>query len=466
MMHLLTAAALLLCSFASHAAATDPMMDGMFNGLMANYTPAGVYQTQSMGVIAGPSYYARSKIVNIQPFTVTPPSIYGAKGAGACSGINMFTGAFSFISSEQLVNMMRAIAANAVPYAFNIALSALCKDCQAMMAWLQQKAQEINGLQKNSCEAVKWIDKQIGYSAGMENFAKTIGVDKGLFTDFLEGQKAAGSASAQVANSFPAETDKYISNVAWQVIKKSSLPVSFNTTGLATTTSNELVQAFTGTIIKRLEPTNRPPSEQSNVVTREPPTLTMTQFLEGDTANMLVCDELEKCLYPVVSTRVIYGFRAYVRDVLFGSGVNGDNGVVGKLPSKVNSYTPREMAFIGVAPGYIVAQLKSLSVVPAVATAYANSVSDYIASEMAHHFVTEMIKAVRVAAAQERDDTSIHAWIDDLAIIEAQITAEATRQAASMQGTERHMQVADHLRANIARAGLRPTHISSFQPPP
>ena len=69
-----------------------------------------------------------------------------------CGGIDLFAGSFSFISAEQFQNLLRAIAANAAGYAFEVALGAMCKECLETMETLQKKIQALNQGFANSCQ--------------------------------------------------------------------------------------------------------------------------------------------------------------------------------------------------------------------------------------------------------------------------------------------------------------------------
>ena len=90
----------------SHADIQDEL-DSFF-GEMSNATSPGVFETQRRGVFSGGRYTTKSKIFDENLISFAPPS-----WKGGCGGIDMFNGSFSFVSAEQIVQLLRQVAANA-----------------------------------------------------------------------------------------------------------------------------------------------------------------------------------------------------------------------------------------------------------------------------------------------------------------------------------------------------------------
>src|SRR3989344_8831870 len=86
-------------------------LDGKF-GDMTNYTSPGTYETQRRGVISGGSFVNRSRIMQENLIGFVPPS-----ASASCAGVDLYGGSFSFINTDQLVQLLRSIAANARGYA-------------------------------------------------------------------------------------------------------------------------------------------------------------------------------------------------------------------------------------------------------------------------------------------------------------------------------------------------------------
>ncbi|EGR7987539.1 conjugal transfer protein TraH, partial [Vibrio vulnificus] len=87
------------------------------SGYNANVSNPSAYQGQSANYYTGGSLFVRTPIVDAQLVSVTVPSI-----STGCSGIDMFMGGFSHVSSDQLVKVGKAIIHNAPPFIVNLAL--------------------------------------------------------------------------------------------------------------------------------------------------------------------------------------------------------------------------------------------------------------------------------------------------------------------------------------------------------
>jgi len=94
---------------------------------------------------------------SIRPFHIEMPHI-----ASGCGGVDIGFGGFSFLNIDQLVAKLQKIASAAPAFAFNMALSALCKDCQAIMDQLNAIADAINSLNFDACKSAVGWGKSIG----------------------------------------------------------------------------------------------------------------------------------------------------------------------------------------------------------------------------------------------------------------------------------------------------------------
>ena len=103
-------------SVSTNANGLQSEMDNLFQG-MSNATLPGVYESQRRGVIAGGRVTAKTKIIDENLVSFAPPS-----WKAGCGGVDMFGGSLSFVNADQIVQLMRAVAANAKGYAFQLAL--------------------------------------------------------------------------------------------------------------------------------------------------------------------------------------------------------------------------------------------------------------------------------------------------------------------------------------------------------
>ena len=87
-------------------------------------------------------------MINVSPVNIQLPGV-----KAGCGGIDLFTGAFSFINTDQFVALAKSIASNSIGYAFQLALSTLSPMIADTTARLQKTIDEVNRFNINSCEA-------------------------------------------------------------------------------------------------------------------------------------------------------------------------------------------------------------------------------------------------------------------------------------------------------------------------
>ena len=104
---------------------------------------------------------------NTSLFTIQPPQF-----SMGCSGIDAMWGGFSMISGAQLEKILQNIISIAIPFAFNMALGVLCKQCEAIMNQIEAIANKLNGLNFNSCRTAQ---AAAGALSGMLNSAMSSG---------------------------------------------------------------------------------------------------------------------------------------------------------------------------------------------------------------------------------------------------------------------------------------------------
>lgn len=128
-------------------------MQQMFNNnAITNSTPAGAYHGQTQNVYSGGSFSVRVPQKNYQMFSFSPPSI-----SGGCGGIDAFAGSFSFIGSQQLVNVLQNIGSVALSQAFFMAIDAMSPMVGVNLKQLMDKLQKATNQQINSCQMGKQL---------------------------------------------------------------------------------------------------------------------------------------------------------------------------------------------------------------------------------------------------------------------------------------------------------------------
>lgn len=123
------------------AAGVQDQLDNMFLE-MENYTAPGSYETQRKSAYFGGRYTYKTTVFDENLVSMRLPS-----ARGSCGGIDIFGGSFSFINSDQIVQLLRQVASNAQGYAFQLAMDNMCPDC---MKWLNELQTKM-GLSMKTC---------------------------------------------------------------------------------------------------------------------------------------------------------------------------------------------------------------------------------------------------------------------------------------------------------------------------
>lgn len=128
------------------------IMGDLNSMFMSNSTAAGTMKTKDrVGIFAG-SVSMRAPIKSVTIIAFDAPRL----NAG-CGGVDLFGGSFSFINSQQLVQIFRQVAANAAGLAFKAAIKAISPSLDALMTEFQALMQNLNNLAKNSCQMAHMI---------------------------------------------------------------------------------------------------------------------------------------------------------------------------------------------------------------------------------------------------------------------------------------------------------------------
>ncbi|POC05548.1 conjugal transfer protein TraH [Vibrio vulnificus] len=193
------------------------------SGYNANVSNPSAYQGQSANYYTGGSLFVRTPIVDAQLVSVTVPSI-----SAGCSGIDMFMGGFSHVSSDQLVKVGKAIIHNAPPFIVNLALQTWAPQLKQNLDNLQAIADKYLNQSVNSCEAAQAAIGGLAAFAApatKKHVCATLGTQNNAFSDWVQAQHecgAGGKAAGQLANAKndPALKDitKTNHNVVWSAI--------------------------------------------------------------------------------------------------------------------------------------------------------------------------------------------------------------------------------------------------------
>lgn len=224
------------CLFATFAGASQTAttggLDNFMSDMYSNTTAPGMFQTQQRGVISGGSFVGRFGIKSINLVSFDPPRV-----SAGCGGINLFGGSFSFINAQELTQLLRAIAQNALGLLFQLGLNAISQPLSSLLTTWSAKLQEMNSLLKNSCEAARklfQIDKTGGAMLdAVKGSMGEIKTQTGGFKDYfsnvqknfsqgwnsLRGNSPDGEATSRADKAIQELPN--VGNVTWRAINAS-----------------------------------------------------------------------------------------------------------------------------------------------------------------------------------------------------------------------------------------------------
>ncbi|MFO1432913.1 MAG: conjugal transfer protein TraH [Candidatus Competibacteraceae bacterium] len=369
-------------------------MDRMFGDLVNVNQPAA-FMGQRRGVLSGGSVVVRSRVMNPNLISIVPPS-----WKGGCGGIDLFAGSFSFISADEFVQLLRAIAANAKGYAFELALNAFCPSCQQEMARLSNIVRELTENLGNSCEmAHRLVNAAVPDTWQEVANAKSglIAAQIGNVADYLEALRPHnGTTPAQnAAQGDPQKVAAEIQgNVVWRALQERQAAAWFRQGDVRLL---EALMSLTGTVI--VGPI--PPGQQEHEVIELDHLLSLQDLLAGSSQTRPVtlwsCGDdtgVDGCLHPVKLEIELKGMRARVEDLLLG-----DTGMLAKARFNLGKPSDPELAFLQTAPP-IVAMLRNLAVKDlGAAEVLAREAAPVIALELVVALVDELFRSVRLAVS-------------------------------------------------------------------
>jgi len=295
-----TAAAISMAGMVSADVGSDLRDFWERSGGGVNVTKPTAYQGQQAGYATMGSLYLRTRPRNSQLAGIQLPSV-----RAGCGGIDIFGGAFSFISEEELIALMEAIMQNAAGFAFELALESLSPAVQEIVAKLRDLIQQVNAANINSCEAGQLLTASLWpkMDGASQHVCQTIGGYTGRFADRVAARHGCGTggqhsstidrASGELKDQVPTDV-----NYAWRAIKKNNFLSS----------NPEIAEFFmtlTGTII-----TIGPEDDDASMTHRTIPPRALSPdsakaLVEGGTYKSLRCDERNECLNPTLQDRTI-----------------------------------------------------------------------------------------------------------------------------------------------------------------
>ncbi len=392
----------MLCGVVSSANADglQAQMDKLFDE-MRHTTPPGVYESQRRGVMAGGRFTTKTRIFDENLVSMIPPS-----WKAGCGGVDLFGGSLSFINTDQLVQLLRSIAANAKGYAFQLALDNVFPDGAKWIENFQKKVQALNQHLGNSCQLAQGVvnDMTSGFDLKFKTDASLKGTVGGLFEDFFSSRQETNGQSPpeKMREQKPDDYQKLIGNIVWKQLKKNQAQMWFQGGDDALL---EAIMSLTGTVIigDLVDDPAQANAKTTPLITLPGNKISLADLIEGGSLRVYSCaNDLENCLLAGTESGMrlveLKGIRSQISDVLLGT--SATPGVIFKYATNIGTLTDQEKAFAANLPEGIGTIVRNLSVLSKdAANIFAAESSGALALHMVYSFAEELLRATRIALA-------------------------------------------------------------------
>jgi conjugative transfer pilus assembly protein TraH len=337
------------------------VLTDMTNLIMSNSSSPSTLATKDRVGVFGGSYELRAPVTSVNLVSFDPP-----RADAGCGGIDLYAGSFSFINSQQLVQVFRAVAQNSIGLAFKAAIMYISPGLDKLITEFQTVMQDMNKLAKNSCQLAHLIVDPSERALGMQVNAdgSIASADTGLFSDqfsTLTGYLSSADSYLKKAGA----TNPSVGNLPYKAIMNSGVAASLGLPGLGNadgsadnpsdpnTLNNRVLISFMGYEVTGLPCSHQNQAGTSDSTTAGPnatlttvactgaPTLTLQDLVEGGGAGSWNPNTpllLYQCLNPngtdtgapgavdpqiCTSMQTVNynypGIRAYVNIMLYGN---------------------------------------------------------------------------------------------------------------------------------------------------
>jgi conjugative transfer pilus assembly protein TraH len=339
---------------------------------------------------------------------------------GGCGGIDLWTGGFSYIKADQMIDMLRNIGSSAASYAFMLAVQTVSPQIYNIMNELNALATHINQTNINSCEvaatALGGVWPKSDQSS--KHLCQAMGTNLGAFSDWSAARQGCGAKGDRERvfrekGSDPRYKDMLVGefNLAWKAIQTNSFLSSDK--ALA-----ELFMTLVGSIIVSKNGEGYTVQLLSSHADRDD---VLGGLLNGGDTPLYSCGSDVNCLSPIVSRVSLPEASALLRKT---------QNILEVLVQKIYDDTPltkEEQDFLNSTrlPVY-----KMLNVITAYRKGYApldiHQYAELIALDILFKYVMEVIDIVHDSVAQLKsvqvDDTHVERFLGQLRQARERIT--------------------------------------------
>ena len=196
------------------------------SGTMSNVTNSAIVQEQSAGHLIGGSIVIKSPAE--PPLQLVAAQAPSCKMGGLPCGaqFELLGGSLSVVNGAKLMEHLKALPQSAATYAAMMAIKSFCPQCQDLLEWLDAKADWLNKLSFDKCEAVQGLVDPVLAKVEAESqvLRQSASVLEGTKKDMAqiqqESKKARGDPSKESAELKDQLSQDY--NLVWKALGNSA----------------------------------------------------------------------------------------------------------------------------------------------------------------------------------------------------------------------------------------------------
>lgn len=237
---------LTLLSSLAHATVSSDMEQFINKlGYQGNVTSPEVWKSQAAGNYGGGSLFSRNTVKSYQLVHLELPDYHSG-----CGGIDLYTGSFSFLKGDQLIELGKQVMSSAGAYAVDLMLETTVPSMKSVRDYLQTLEQMANKSAINSCEASKALVGGIWpkTEASQKKICSDVAVNNDVLTDYTRARMQCETNQFDEVMETAKKDNKYKEqvvlnkNIVWDAMKKDASLANDNEL-------SEFIMNLTGTII-------------------------------------------------------------------------------------------------------------------------------------------------------------------------------------------------------------------------
>ena len=403
-------------------------LDSFFTSLggSANVTGPVAYNGQQGGYYSGGNLWVRFPAQQTyQLGSLQMPSV-----KAGCGGIDIFTGSFSFINTDQIVAAMKAAANGALAFVFDLAINAISSQIGSSIEKVMQKLQQFTQHSLNACQAGEQVAAGLAGMVGARDshFCQTIGNSQGIFSDWAASAQGCGTGGAQTST-LSSNADKTIPagpyNYTWNMLtqKYPNFDTAFK----------QYLMSLVGTVIYQ------PGSSDTQGPTYKflgqgDPALITALLDGGSSAQVFTCDSTDQCLNPTQSTLAVSSSSALKTRVY-----NLLIDIAGRIQGN-QQLTSEEIGLLGATtiPLYKIMVVNAAASFGGMNTADLSELSEITSVDLLETVVQQFYKMVTDGQStfQNADPMTLKQWQDQLREVTHTLDAQVIHNSERLTRTE------------------------------